>query len=328
MYERLLEQPLQAFHAKKTIKRIHLILENKLHLFPFKALTDCPVKGWIGDYPNHFLVHQYAFSSLFSIQTLLQNTPSVSTPDTANFKLACFGLDFKDTTLWRQSTPKTGISSKKNNILSNAEPEVKGIASQFNGRFYFNKTATKAAFLKDAPQYDFLHITTHGYPEGLVFQKTNAADSLHEVSIGDIYSLPLHARFTFLSACETGQGKLTEAEGVMSLGRAFSYAGSQSVIMSLWSIPDGATSDIAQSFYRYYHQGLPKDVAEQRAEIDFLHTASDAQSHPNHWAALTIIGDMSPLEGQTTGSKSWVWYLAGGCILLGLILGFKRFFRN
>jgi CHAT domain-containing protein len=325
LYQRLLEQPLKAFNANKKVKRIHLILENKLHLFPFKALTDCPVKGWIGDYPKHFLVHQYAFSSLFSIQTLLQNIPSVSEPFSSDLKLACFGLDFKDTALWQQNTPKTGISSKKNNILSNAEPEVRGIASQFNGRFYFNQTATKDAFIHDAPQYDVLHITTHGYPEGLVFQKTNAKDSLHEVSIGDIYSLPLHARFTFLSACETGQGTLTEAEGIMSLGRAFSYAGSQSVIMSLWSIPDGATSNIAQSFYTYYHQGLPKDVAEQRAEIDFLHTASDAQSHPNHWAALTIIGDMAPLKEQKVGLKSWVWYLLVTCALLGLIFGFKRF---
>jgi CHAT domain-containing protein/tetratricopeptide (TPR) repeat protein len=333
LYQRLLEQPLthtqHATNLKKNgakvsaFTRIHLILDNQLHLFPFKALTDTSVKGWMGDFPEHFLVKNYAFSSLFSIQTLLKTTPSVAATDTANLKLACFGLDFKDTTIWRQKTSPTTIKTKKNNVLVRAESEITGIAKQFNGRFYFNREATKDVFLKDAPQYDFLHITTHGYPEGLVFQKSNATDSLHEVSISDIYGLPLHTRFTFLSACETGQGKLTEAEGVMSLGRAFSFAGSQSVIMSLWSIPDGSTSKIAQSFYTYYHQGVPKDVAEQRAEIDFLSTALDAQTLPNHWAALTIIGDMSPLEQPQTGSNRWAWGLLACITFLGLLFVVK-----
>jgi CHAT domain-containing protein len=279
------------------------------------------------------LLHQFAFSSLFSIQTILKkdlpknnrDKLSVSAPVSTEFKLACFGLDYKDSTIWRQKASKSEKSRKKNNILNNAESEVKGIASKFDGQFYFNQTATKDTFLKMSPQFDVLHITTHGYPEGLVFQKTNASDSLNDISIGDIYSLPLHTRFTFLSACETGKGKLTEAEGVMSLGRAFTFAGSQSVAMSLWSIPDGSTSTIAQSFYTYCRQGIPKDVAEQRAEMDYLNNiSSDKQALPNNWAALTIIGDMSPLESQKEASKWWIWGLiALGSV--GLWIGFKQF---
>jgi CHAT domain-containing protein len=325
VYQRLLEQPLKTFNAQKIIKRIHLVLDNQLHLLPFKALTDCPIRGWIGDYTNHCLVQQYAISCLFSIQTLLKKGPSVSAPFSGEFKLACFGLDFRDSTLWHQNTPKTGGIRKKNNILVNAEPEITGIASQFNGRFYFNQTATKDTFLKVAPLYDVLHITTHGYPECLVFQKKNATDSLNEILISDIYSLPLHTRFTFLSACETGHGKITEAEGVMSLGRAFTYAGSQSVIMTLWSIPDGATSMIAQNFYVYCRQGIPKDIAEQRAEIDYLNSIkSDKQALPINWAALTIIGDMSPLEVGKSASKWWLGGLLAGIVLVGLLLFSNR----
>ncbi len=319
LYELLLQTPLTAFNAPKTIKRIHLVLEGKLHLLPFKALTDTRVTGWNGDYPKHFLVRKYAFGSLFSIQSLIAHRPS---PNHLINNLGCFGLDFKDSTLWHQNKTTTG-SGKKNDYLVNAETEVKNIATQFNGRFYFNQNATKSAFLKEAPQYDFLHITTHGYPEGLVFQKTNSADSSHEVSIGDIYGLQLHTRITFLSACETGQGKLTEAEGVMSLGRAFSLAGAQSVIMSLWSIPDGSTATIAQRFYTHYKAGMPKDVAAQRAEIAFLDKASDAQSHPNNWAALTIVGDMSPLMVEENGPRTWIWWALGVVTLLAFL--WKRY---
>jgi CHAT domain-containing protein len=351
LYQRLLEQPLtRTGHSSKVVrdsskpsvfKCVSLILDNDLHLFPFKALTDSPVKGWVGDFPEHYLVKRYAFSSLFSIQSLLKNTlpknnwdrQSVSSTDTANLKLACFGLDFKKDTLWRPQTPKTTNKSKKNSPLNGAEAEIDNIRTKFNGKRYFNGTATKDSFLNNAAKYDFLHITTHGYPEGLVFQKSNAQDTLNEVTIGDIYGLPLHTRFTFLSACETGKGKLTEAEGVMSLGRAFTFSGSESVIMSLWSIPDGATSKIAQSFYTYYHQGVPKDVALQRAEMDFLSIAPDAQTLPNHWAALTIIGDMSPLEQPQITTNWWVWGLLAGIGLFGFLFaarsvkGLKNYFH-
>ena len=329
LYQRLLEAPLVHFNAKNSIKRIHCVLEGKLHLLPFKALTDRKIEGFKGDYPQHFLVQKFAFSSLFSIQMLTQKDPSVSPLDAATFKLACFGLDFKDAALWRQKDAKSPIR-KKNDVLTYAEPEIKGIASAFNGRFYFNQEATKPVFIADAPQYDFLHITTHGYPEGLVFQKKTATDSLNEVSIGDIYGLSLHTKFTFLSACETGKGTITEAEGVMSLGRAFTSAGSQSVSMTLWSIPDGATAEIAQRFYTNCHQGMPKDVAEQQAEKDYLnHPSSDAQLHPNNWAALTIIGDMSPIAVEKKGVKAWFWgFFIGLLILVLLILFSRNFFKT
>lgn len=135
--------------------------------------------------------------------------------NSTTLNLACFGSDFKDS-IWRPKTLKTAVLRKKTNILENAQPEVEGISTKYGGRRFFNQEATKDAFLKNAPNYDFLHITTHGDPEGLVFQKTNAADTLNELTTADIYGLSLHTRFTFLSACETGQGKLTEAEGVMS----------------------------------------------------------------------------------------------------------------
>lgn len=329
LYQRLLEAPLTHFNAKNTIKRIQIVPEGALHLLSFKALTDQPVAAWMDNYPKYFLVRKYAFSSLFSLTSMRQTNPlqsnqdkSESTPQTDTFKLGCFGVDFKDSTLWRPKTLKTAVG-KKNNPLIHAEPEIKGIAGLSNGHIYFNQTATKAAFLKEAPQYNVLHITTHGYPEGLVFQKTNPTDSSNDISISDIYGLSLNTHFTFLSACETGQGQLNQAEGVMSLGRAFTYAGAQSVMMSQWSIPDGATADIAKTFYEYCGQGLPKDVAEQRAEIDFLNKASDTQLHPNNWAALTLIGDVAPLVEEKPRSDTWIWALIGLLAVVCLAVWFR-----
>jgi CHAT domain-containing protein len=111
----------------------------------------------------------------------------------------------------------------------------------------------------------------------------------------------------------------------MSLGRAFTNAGSQSVLMTLWSIPDGATSTIAQNFYANCQQDIPKDIAEQRAEIDYLNNIkSDKQALPINWAALTIIGDMSPLEGEKSASKWWILGLLASLAVVCSIILFKR----
>jgi CHAT domain-containing protein/Tfp pilus assembly protein PilF len=89
---------------------------------------------------------------------------------------------------------------------------------------------------------------------GLVFAGANAPkenDKDRGILTGlNILDIPLEdLRLCVLSACETGLGGLTEAEGVMGLQRSFHAAGCPDVVGSLWKVDDEATAALMTQFY-------------------------------------------------------------------------------
>jgi len=60
----------------------------------------------------------------------------------------------------------------------------------------------------------------------------------------------LKASLVVLSACETGLGKLSSGDELVGLRRAFIYAGTPSVVASLWNVEDSSTAQLMASFYK------------------------------------------------------------------------------
>ena len=57
------------------------------------------------------------------------------------------------------------------------------------------------------------------------------------------------ADLVVLSGCETGRGKIYQAEGIIGLTRAFMVAGAPRVLCSLWKVDDEATRALMTEFY-------------------------------------------------------------------------------
>ena len=131
-----------------------------------------------------------------------------------------------------------------------------------------------------------------------------------------------------LSACNTGNGELRRSEGVMSLARAFAYAGCPSTVMSLWSIPDESTSKVMLEFYKNLKNGEPKDIALQKAKLEYLENCPPQYSIPNEWGATVVIGNISPIDFKSWWEKPWFLVLSALLLAIAILLFFKKKRRN
>ncbi|MCB0529251.1 MAG: CHAT domain-containing protein [Saprospiraceae bacterium] len=234
-----------------------------------------------------------------------------------------------DRTNCQEATPEDFAS------LRNNQQEVQQIAGIMGGRSYLGAAATENHFKQHARDARILHLAMHGFLNdcdplysGLVF--SNIADTISQngndeeedgfLHAYEIYNMRLRAELAVLSACNTGRGQLAKGEGVISLARAFKYAGCANILMSLWQADDQATAQIMQDFYRYLKQGMGKDAAIRQAKLDYLD--SNRRNHPFYWGAFVLIGDDLPLNSSRF---PWFYFSIGaGLVVLIVIVAIWR----
>jgi CHAT domain-containing protein len=177
------------------------------------------------------------------------------------------------------------------------------------GKRYYNEAATKATFLQQASAFDIIHLATHAETSGedpsrsfiSFFPETQQAyDS--RLYMPEIYALGLvKTKMIVISACEAGGGKLMKGEGLISLSRAFAFAGCPCMITSLWRADDEVAATLMASFYRNLKKGYAKDEALRNAKLEYLRNEPDSRlKSPVLWANFVCIGDAGALYKDKT----------------------------
>jgi CHAT domain-containing protein/Tfp pilus assembly protein PilF len=95
-----------------------------------------------------------------------------------------------------------------------------------------------------------------------------------------------------LSACDTGRGEQQTGEGVFGLRRAFQEAGAQSILMSMWSVPDQETQELMTLFYSKWLAGKDKHDALREAQLELREKvkARYGKDSPFYWGGFVLVG--------------------------------------
>lgn len=195
------------------------------------------------------------------------------------------------------------VSRKNFAPLPSSGIEASTASKMWKGTYFINNDATEQAFYDNASDYRIIHLSTHGVADArqgdysyLAFAEQKDDIENEFLFVRDLYNTQLNSDLVFLSACETAQGELQRGEGIISLARAFAYAGAKSIITTLWQVDDTATKNISIEFYKNLKKGFAKDASLRKAKLSHLKNAKSSQKHPFFWASFIGLGDMSEVK--------------------------------
>jgi len=186
--------------------------------------------------------------------------------------------------------------------LPYAVVEAENAVDQCGGKAFIAENATEEAYKTQARNYKIIHLAMHTLVDDdhpafskMIFSAQASSPEDGMLNTYEVYNVPINAMMVVLSSCNTGTGKLVTGEGILSLARGFLFAGSRSVVMSMWAVEDFSSSAVIKSFYRNMRSGQTKSSALRNARLKYLRTADQERSHPYYWSTLVIYGDDTPL---------------------------------
>ena len=155
---------------------------------------------------------------------------------------------------------------------------------------------TKSFLLENVNGPRILHLATHGYylaaHGGLALKDANLSEA-NVLTDSDVAKLKLFGtQLVVLSACSTGQGEASFADGITGLQRSLTLAGARSQILTLWPVDDAKTKELMVLFYRnLFERGMTKAEALRQAQLALEKNGVDEY----YWAPFVLYGDGGPL---------------------------------
>lgn len=310
-------------------KKVIIIPDKELFNLSFELLTPNLCETF-SDLRSKSLLAEHQVSYNYSLFLIDKN----SQPIGYDKNFVAFAPEFNET---MKNSYKIAIKDSLNidyaYLRLLPQPFAKELAESytrfFNGDAFLNEKASKQIFTNSAKEHKIIHIGTHAESDNvspefsrLIFAK-NAEDENNSLYTYEIYNQNLSSNLAILTACETGKPTFQPGEGMISLAHAFNYAGSESILTSLWKIDEQSSAKIIENFYGYLKLGIHKDEALQQAKIDYLSSAEGRTLSPQYWAGLVLIGDTTPIDLQPS-NLWWIWTL----LVLILILGMFFFIKN
>ncbi|MCX5836510.1 MAG: CHAT domain-containing protein, partial [Deltaproteobacteria bacterium] len=244
--------------------RIGFIPHDSLYYLPFAAMS----------YKGQFLVDAF---SIFYLPNAGVFKYAMKKPVSRGMKVLAFG------------NPDLG---DRDMDLPYAAMEVESIKKRIDQTTIFlNKGATKKKVKDLMGEFDIIHFATHGQyiPDSpMASSLLLTPDSQDDGRLTALEILKLHfkGRAVVLSACKTALGMSSTGTEIVGFNRSFLYAGSPSVISTLWNVDDKATAQFMDHFYKYLEAGKDMADALKMAKADMIRKGYP----PYYWAPFILTG--------------------------------------
>ncbi|HEY6199096.1 MAG TPA: CHAT domain-containing tetratricopeptide repeat protein [Candidatus Binatia bacterium] len=246
-------------------KQLVIVPHDALHYIPFQALLSPAGRYLIQDYPIYYLSSASLMQFTHAKQkgaaerALILGNPALGDP--------AYDLRF-------------------------AEREAKEIARIVpKSEVYVEADATKPRAVLLSPDFNVLHFAVHAEldendPIGSALLLAPQSKDDGRLKVGEIFALNLQAGLVVLSACETGLGKLSNGDELIGLTRAFIYAGTPSVVTTLWKVNDRASYELMRLFYEALKTSKKAEALRQ-AQLETMKQFPE----PFYWAAYQLTGE-------------------------------------
>lgn len=270
-----------------------------------------PIKAWAdpGDYVYlvpHDALHYLPLHTLkLDGQYLIERNPVLYTPSASVLKYCQAKRKGR-----RQQALVLGDSGGD---LVHARAEALAVGQMFGTQAYLGEAATKSLvqtqLQENKEAVDVLHFACHGrfhhtqpLKSGILMapEENGEEPSEYELELGgllvnsyltaeDFFGMEMQADLVTLSACESGVSQIRPGDELFGLMRALIYAGTPSVVMSLWSVDQISSGIFMQTFYQALKQPETTKVeALQTAQLALKGmTAQDALDYCQ--AAIVLV---------------------------------------
>lgn len=169
--------------------------------------------------------------------------------------------------------------------------EAEQVMNRLSGVSLLEEQATHANLTAHAKHARIIHLATHGQfrSEAPLFSTLYLADG--PLTATDVFNLEFNASLVTLSACQSGASAVGGGDELIGFSRAFLYAGTDSLLMSLWRVEDQATARLMDRFYQTLLDGQRKPAALRQAQLALLRGQEGSHySHPYFWAPFFLVG--------------------------------------
>ena len=315
LYSKLIK-PVEYFLAAK--KTVVIIPHGPLSSLPFEILVDSGAHSakrfWsASDRPSH-LLEKYAFSYAPSC-SVLSHIRSRQKEKRPGWNLVAFGdALYNDPDSTRElnsgaeklmamfTTGGRGQRGSELRALPGARREISEIVKIVGGptQTYLGAQATETLFKKaDLTRYNYVHLATHGVILGgsgksqsqpaIVFSLYGDQENDGFLQLGEVFGLKLNSDLVVISSClAPAKTQSPESSVLQGLARAFLFAGTDSVILSMWQVNDESTAKLFIDMYRHLKEGS-KSEALRDAKLSLL--KNPGTSHPYYWAPFVLVGN-------------------------------------